>query len=435
MGTEIFGRTAGILFVLGCTMMQLANGFIFYRLFTRFAAVRNQWSRKLCLLLVFMLSNGMVIWVGDNNLILTFLCYVPVCLGCTEGSRYGRLAVIFSFFCMEMSVCALIDTYLGQAIRELRYANLVTALARTVVYGGVWLYLRKKLPEGKLELSDGIWKIIFGLSVMPLCSLLAVVSLTYEEFYHDGVRSFETPLSKLISLNLGIAVLPFAFLTSFVLLAAMVLLADYERLERAQQLAGMREEYYENMKRQEKQVRQLRHDMKNHLAAVQTLLAEGKEEQASGYLETLLQSAPFSGWGRFCAHETANAVLQAKAELLRQLGVDYEFRVEMPEEIRISDIDVCSLLGNALDNAAEAAEETAAGQVTVQCRCDKGMLMLQVSNNYAGEREEDLRTTKADKDRHGLGLAKMREIASGYGGYLNTDVRDGRFVLTACIPL
>ena len=45
--------------------------------------------------------------------------------------------------------------------------------------------------------------------------------------------------------------LPFVLLTSLVLLLAILILADHERLEQADRLAGLREVYYQGLRQQE----------------------------------------------------------------------------------------------------------------------------------------------------------------------------------------
>lgn len=423
---EIIQRGAGsALYLLLCLLLYFINGILIYNLFIRFAAVKSKWIWKLLLYLVFVLSSGMVIWVGDHNLILTFLCYLPMCLWCTKGSRYGRLAVIFTFFCMEMSVCAMMDTYFDFA--SLYDYHFAVRIGRTAVYAAVWLCLRKRLPDGEILLSDGLWRMIFGLSVMPLCSMLAVVSLTDETFF----GSIEYSVVR----NLGLAVLPFTFLTSFVILGAIVAFMNYEKLEKTQQLYEMREAYYLSLKQQEKSIRLLRHDMRNHLAAILALLTGEKTKQAVNYLQELLDSRALQGCGRFCSNETANAVLQAKAEEITQMGLEYEFRAEIPENLSVSDIDLCSLIGNALDNAIRAAVSASDHRIVVRCRCDKGLFMFKVTNAFAGKLDENLHTTKSDKEHHGLGLSRMREIAAQYGGQLETNITDQRFELIVFLPL
>lgn len=101
----------------------------------------------------------------------------------------------------------------------------------------------------------------------------------------------------------------------------------------------------------------------------------------------------------------------------------------------IAEMDLCALLGNALDNAMEAAEKSTDKTVRVRCRAEKGLFMLQVDNALAGDEKPDLSTTKKDKTAHGFGLLGMREIAKRYGGSFEVVAANGRFELVVCLPL
>ena len=93
-----------------------------------------------------------------------------------------------------------------------------------------------------------------------------------------------------VSMAMGLAVLPVVLLTSVVLLVSYTLLAEHEALEQAGRLAALREVYYQGLQGQEDQVRRLRHDLRNHLTALQGLLARGQTGAADGYLRQLLDS-------------------------------------------------------------------------------------------------------------------------------------------------
>jgi len=236
-------------------------------------------------------------------------------------------------------------------------------------------------------------------------------------------------------MNLGLAVLPFVLLTSLVLLSAVLTLADHERLEQADRLASLRKSYYQGLRREERQVRQLRHDLRNHLTAVRGMLEAGNAEKALGYLDDISGSPALRGARRFCENETANVVLAAKAEEMERKGLTGNFAAALPKDLPVADTDLCALLGNALDNAIEAAEGAADKTVTLRCRAEKGLFMLRVENAVGGGIRPDLSTTKADKTAHGFGIAGMREIAARYGGTLEAQAEGGRFELVACFPL
>lgn len=404
-------------------LLFMATGLILCRLCIPFVSVKQKLPWKVLLVVTFGGTSGMVIWVGDNNLLFTLPVFLGFFFLCTQGERIRRLTVGLISFCLIMSVCAMLDTYLF----SLNSYDIITRLARPVVFGLLLLLFRRRLPDGPAVLPPRLWKLVLGLAAMPLCALVAVVLLTNEKYTSPAVHT--------LAMNQGLVVLPFVLVTSLVLLRAIRVLADHQKLERTAQLAEMRELYYQGLRREQDQVRTLRHDLRNHLTALQGLLARGQTAQAAGYLEQIAGSPWAQGNQQFCENETANVVLSSKAEAARRLGLQTEFQAALPRDLPIADPDLCALLGNAIDNAMEAAQKAANKKVRLRCRTDKGLFMLQVENALTGDERPDLSTTKKDKAAHGFGLAGMREIAARYGGSLEAGPREGRFELVVCLPL
>ena len=414
-------------FYAGAFLVLAANGFFLYQLCRPFVQFRKGRAWRILLFLTLTGSSGMVIWIGDPNLLYTLPVYFLLFLLCTKGDIVGRLAVCIIFFCLEMSVCALLDSYLQLLSGDdlYRWYDVATRLARPAVFGTLWLLLRRRFPAQQVRLSRRLWKLVLALAAMPLCALIAVVLLTFQKYESDAVSA--------LALNQGLAVLPFVLVTSIVLLFAVLILADHERLEQSSRLAGLREVYYQGLRQQERQVRQLRHDLRNHLTVVQGLLEKGDAQGAAGYLDQLSGSPALRGGRRFCENETANVVLAAKAEIMERSGITADFAVSLPRELPVADTDLAALLGNALDNAIEGVEGTGEKRITLRCRVDKGLLMLRVENPVGTEINPDLATTKADKSAHGFGIPGMREIAERYHGTLEVGVADNQFTLVVCL--
>lgn len=410
---------------VGYFLTVAASGFFLYKLCAPFVRPRKGRFWKVLLFLLLAGSTGMVIWIGDPNLLYTLPVFFALFFLSTRGDRVGRLAVCIIFFCLEMSVCAFLDSYV-ERINDLFYDVLVR-LARPLVFGPLWLLLRRRLPREPMVLSRRLWKLVLGLAAMPLCALVAVVLLTF--------RRYESAEVYAVAMNQGMVVLPFVFLTSLVLLFAILILADHERLEQAERLTGLREIYYQGLRQQETQVRRLRHDLRNHLTAVQGLLEQGDEQGAIGYLDQIAGSPALRGTRRLCENEAANAVLTAKAETMEREEVAADFAVSLPRDLPVADMDLCALLGNALDNALEGTRDAGERRITVRCKADKGLFMLRVENTLGGAVQPDLATTKADKAAHGFGIPGMREIAERYGGTLDAGAREGAFELVVCLPL
>ena len=411
---------------VGYFLTVAASGFFLYRLCVPFVRFRRGRLWKALLFLTLAGTSGMVIWIGDPNLLYTLPVFFALFFLSTRGDRVGRLAVCVILFCLEMSVCALLDTYVERINRDALYDVLVR-MARPLVFGPLWLLLRRRLPREPVTLSRRLWKLVLGLAAMPLCALAAVVLLTFQKYESEAINT--------LALNQGLVVLPFALLTSLVLLLAILILADHERLEQADRLAGLREVYYQGLRQQETQVRRLRHDLRNHLTVIRGLVERGDNQGAAGYLDQLADSPALRGTRRICENEAANVVLAAKAEVLEREGAAADFAVSLPAELPVAEVDLCALLGNALDNAIEGSQGAVDRRITVRCKADKGLFMLRVENPLGGAVNADLSTTKEDKTAHGFGIPGMREIAERYHGTLEAGVRAGRFELLVCLPI
>ena len=110
----------------------------------------------------------------------------------------------------------------------------------------------------------------------------------------------------------------------------------------------------------------------------------------------------------------------------------------------LSPVEICSLLGNALDNAIEAAQqvpdpEERAIRVVIERR--RAFLRICVENRFAGElkavRQGEFfpETTKEDHTQHGFGMLSMQSIAHVHDGSIHAEGRDGWFVLQILIPI
>ena len=403
-------------------LMALSALFIYLTL-SPFISFREGRIYKLLFFILIAGSNGMVIWVGDNNLLFTFWVFIPAFLLCTRGSVPERLSLASISFCLVMSVCAMLDTYL----RFSDHYEIFTRLMRPAVFGIIYLCFRRHLPREPIKLSAPLQRLAFGLSLMPLVPLAATVLLTQTRTQYHIVDS--------ISKNQGLLVLPVVLAGSLMLLVSLIKFSDYEHLQQAERLSFMRELYYSGLQREHMQVRSIRHDLHNHLAVLHSLIESGSSAKALEYLEGAMGSPAMSGSRQFCDNETANIVLAAKAGRAEQAGLDMQVQISLPRRLPVSDIDLCALLGNALDNAIEAAEKAGDKHISLRCRADKGMLMLKVTNALTGDEHQDLSTTKADRKNHGFGLAGMRDIAGRYGGSLEAGSRNGLFELLVCIPL
>ncbi len=104
-------------------------------------------------------------------------------------------------------------------------------------------------------------------------------------------------------------------------------------------------------------------------------------------------------------------------------------------------MDICAMLGNALDNAIEYERTVADPQarlIRVIIRREGAFQLIRVENYCDAQlvfRDGLPVTTKADRDMHGFGLKSIRTAAEKYNGVLEAKQEDDWFSVTVLIPL
>ena len=141
---------------------MLSSGYFLTRMCTAFLPLKPGRGWKLLLYICLSITAAMVIWVGDNNLLFTLLPFFAVLLFCSKGSRVGRISVAAVFFCIMMSVAALLDTYLGELMDKLSWGDgtlydHLTRILRPVVWGLLYLLARRFLPDKPPQLPARLW--------------------------------------------------------------------------------------------------------------------------------------------------------------------------------------------------------------------------------------------------------------------------------------
>ena len=167
------GHVLWLFWVYGGYFLSVAtSGFFLYRLCAPFVRPRKGRVWNALLFLNLMGASGMVIWIGDPNLLYTLPVYFALFLLATRGDWVGRLAVCIILFCLEMSVCAFLDSYV-QFFNDYGLYDLydvVTRLARPLTFGALWLLLRRRLPRNRRRFPGGCGSWCWGWQLC-LCAL------------------------------------------------------------------------------------------------------------------------------------------------------------------------------------------------------------------------------------------------------------------------
>lgn len=167
------------------------------------------------------------------------------------------------------------------------------------------------------------------------------------------------------------------------------------------------------------------HDYKNQLNALSMLLKTNNYEKADSFINDILETIQQNESYTYCVNPTVNATLNYKAYIAQKNNIKLITDIVIPEETEnVSEMDLCSLFSNLLDNAIEAVSRLPEEEryINIKARCNKIMLIVETQNpvkeNIKVEKGKLPKTTKTNKTEHGMGLSIIEKIAKQSGGMM-----------------
>ncbi|MBD5145409.1 MAG: sensor histidine kinase [Ruminococcus sp.] len=210
-------------------------------------------------------------------------------------------------------------------------------------------------------------------------------------------------------------------------------LVDRRIAEFQSDLINKQTEEIQNMYRQ---MQAWRHDYRNHIQNMKNRLG-GDQGELEQYLDDLADDLTQADTSIQTGNVMADAVLNSKLSVAEQKGIQLNIKAYIPQGVAMTDVELCSILGNLLDNAMEACEKLSCDQRFMRVYIDefKGQFYLSVQNSSPSVKRDRgaYRTTKAGS--HGFGLFRIDRIAKKYGGYVNRQYEEGIFATELLVPL
>lgn len=174
------------------------------------------------------------------------------------------------------------------------------------------------------------------------------------------------------------------------------------------------------------------HDLKHQIAAIRS---KTEKENFDKYLDRLEDSIIEYGTVVECGNETINVVLTEKNILCSTCGVKFSYIIDGALFDFMSEMEIYSLFGNALDNALESCSKVTDPEkrvISLKAASRGEMVILHVENFF----EETLtmvngmpQTTKKGSG-HGFGLRSIQNIAEKYDGVASVQACGDLFKLT-----
>ena len=264
----------------------------------------------------------------------------------------------------------------------------------------------------------GINKKVIGLYLLPISTFFILT-----EIYFLSLQCEFPP-------NYSIMIV----ITAMLLLLANITVFDvYENqlktsqqitaLELANQKQQIDHEYYKIIQNQYENSRLLVHDIKNHIATIDTLAATKDITKVRSYISSisdhynLTNAVPISG------NKMLDVICSQKLEQCDSLGITLTVRNEGVSLDFMDDVDLCAVITNLLDNAIEACKLSKLKKIEISFYNKNGaftvismknssdMVPLVVNHQFV--------TTKKEKANHGIGMLSIQKSINRYDGKMD----------------
>ena len=207
-------------------------------------------------------------------------------------------------------------------------------------------------------------------------------------------------------------------------------LNNNHKLTQENTILYMQQEQYNTLNKAIEETRHARHDMRHHLSILNSFVKRKDWADLENYLSKMSKSIPSSEL-KLCENNAIDGVAGHYYHRYKDLEIPCVFKLELPKELSVSEIDICLVLSNLLENALEASMRTAPDKrrITVFARMHSdNVVLIKVENFYNGVVKEKNGIFESSKHSgEGIGTQSVRRIAEKGGGYCRFTQKDGIF--------
>lgn len=166
--------------------------------------------------------------------------------------------------------------------------------------------------------------------------------------------------------------------------------------EQEQQLSDNYKEYREFLYNYHKHLSQIS-DSENKMSVMNTVL----DEITNDFKKLKIK--------KYCANTITNVILNQTARRCKEADIAFDVNAELPQELGINDIHLCSIFNNLFNNAVKANEFVERDRfITVNCSLKGNYMHVSVENAFdPGHKREK---------RKGYGMLILKDIADRYDG-------------------
>lgn len=367
-----------------------------------------------------------VTFILDGRPIVNFIINITI-LGLLTliyetSFRKRGLAVIFVYFFLMVveSLIAFLFLKIEPSLHALNGGSILAlAISRIISYGAVMFFQSFRFTKADIQIEKS--SLIFVM-IIPLLSVYSLLKIYGSPLYEPN---------EIVQISIVFLVINFVVLYLFdrINMAFSQKIIDEIDMQQIKAAASQ----LEVMHNTQIQIREIKHDLSNHIIAIQEFLRNGKTHETMLYLEDTFQILKGSQNSMQTGNLAIDSILNYKINIALRLSIDVKTKIIINSRLKISDFDLITVIGNLLDNAIEAVskiEQKTNRHIKLLIFFEKNILRIKCENRCLPNQIhlKDLTTTKTDRGCHGIGLKRVKKAVEKNNGHIHIEVVEDYFI-------
>ena len=284
----------------------------------------------------------------------------------------------------------------------------VNTVALGILFFPFFRHGSRLIDELKLE---KIWYMTLPFSgVMIICNLF-IRPLKYETLFVNNVfRSFLFSIFTFLILWNLLCVIYYQIVMGVL---------NASRTRERMRMLEMQESQFESQREYMESFSRTRHDFRQNILTMKNLYHEGDYTRLGEYIDEYYDSLPSPETKQYCQNGALNALLNFYAGKAKENGIRASFRIDIPRKISVSDVDLCTIIGNILENAIAACMDLPEEErmLSLSGLVQNHRLYIVATNTFNGIiRQWNGEYLSLRHSGNGIGLNSVRASAEKYHG-------------------
>lgn len=198
-----------------------------------------------------------------------------------------------------------------------------------------------------------------------------------------------------------------------------------------QQIQSQKE--VERIRRSEREISILRHDMRHFLTNVSAFIKNGEYDKALGVIDEISALSDSTAYERYSNNKIIDLIVSSRIGDITEAGIELCHSIRVPDTLPCSDTDITSILSNALENAIHASKNAEVKRIELDMHINSDKLLISVKNTFSEPPRIIDGIPQTDKSGHGFGTQSIIHVTEKLGGSYQFSVKDGMFILRIII--